>query len=124
VVGSLAGLNTGTCITGDPDCDDYPGTASATLIAIDSFAEDDVNLDKGEFVVLILDFGRTGDRDKQFVIGVPKSAVAAPGDGAENLGSLRAAKQTLDDPRNQFGLTLSLEVTCFNCDPGNRVVFP
>ena len=52
-------MNTGPCITGDADCDGDPGRASAALIAADNTAVDQPLLDKGEFAVILVDFGKS-----------------------------------------------------------------
>jgi len=51
------GINTGPCITGDADCDGDAGSTSAVLLASDGTATDNPVLDKGEFLVITLDFG-------------------------------------------------------------------
>jgi hypothetical protein len=57
--GFFSGVNTGPCITGDADCDGDPGRASAALIAADNTAVDQPLLDKGEFAVIVVDFGKS-----------------------------------------------------------------
>lgn len=112
------GVNTGPCITGDADCDGDPGRASAALIAADNTAVDQPLLDKGEFAVILVDFGKNNtavytpstSNPSLAVLGVPSSNIA----GAETLASARFAKVN-GQPRNQFGVSIpGVGVSVFN----------
>ncbi len=105
------GVNTGPCITGDADCDGDASAAGAALVDADSTATDNYALDKGEFAVIVVDFGR--DNRAVFtpaeanpslaVIGVPSSSLP----GVEFLGTARAARLGVSGtPRNGFGVTI------------------
>jgi hypothetical protein len=76
------------------------------LIAADGTALDNPAMDRGEFAVLILDFGKDNRRvyvpsesnPALAVVGVPSSTTA----GVENLGVARVARVN-GVPRNNFG---------------------
>lgn len=113
------GFNTGPCITSDADCDGDAGYTGAALAS--TRGVDNPLLDKGEFAVVVLDFGlcRTrvwaDDADPSVaVIGVPASNL--PG---EFLGTARAARAK-GDPRLSFGSQIhGVGVQVFNYDPSS-----
>ena len=111
------GINTGTCITADADCDGNPGAPSAALIA--DGGEDLPVLDKGEFAVLTLNFAvnntaplsLSGLQQNTIVVGVPAANVF----NAEYLGTFRAAKYGTAAPRNGFGAVIpGVTTTVYN----------
>ena len=118
-----AGVNTGSCITGDADCDGNASSAGPTLIAADGTALDNPAMDRGEFAVLMLDFGKDNRRvyvpsesnPALAVVGVPSSTTA----GVENLGVARVARVS-GNPRNNFGAPIpGVTVSVYNYVSGS-----
>jgi hypothetical protein len=91
----------------------------------DATATDNFALDKGEFAVIILDFGKDNravytpseSNPALAVIGVPSSTAV----GVEFLGVARAARLN-GNPRNNFGVSIpGVTVTVFNYLNGSQV---
>ena len=105
----LAGINTGTCITGDADCDGDPGNTGDALTY--DGGDDDPVLDRGEYVVLLLNFAANNTlslnssmlQKNVIVVGVPASLSV----GVEYLDTFRAARHLGTAPRNGFGTVIS-----------------
>ncbi len=56
------GVNTGTCILGDADCDGNPGGVAAELQTLDASAVDAPLLRDGEYSVLFVNFAADNAR--------------------------------------------------------------
>ena len=95
--------------------------------AADNTAADNAIMDKGEFLVLTLDFGVDNTavfspatiNPSLVALGVPASGTA----GVETLGSARVGRLTGSSPRNGFGATITTAaVTVYNFVPGSSTL--
>ena len=115
--GPCTGINTGPCITGDPDCDGDPNHTSALLAS--QRGVDDPLFDSGEAVLFVIDFGpdHTIDplnKSEAVLIGKPTGLFP----GQQNITHIRAAKYGLTQPHLAFGDTITaVTVSTFNVDP-------
>ena len=104
--GPCTGINTGPCITGDPDCDGDPNHTSALLAS--QRGVDDPLFDSGEAVLFVIDFGpdHTIDplnKSEAVLIGKPTGLFP----GQQNITHIRAAKYGLTQPHLAVGDTIS-----------------
>ena len=97
---SRAGINTGSCITGDADCDGDPGHWSQA-----AYGRDPPVLSGGEWVSVGLDFRTSGSLftsvTHQAVVGLPNSG------GTESLATFRVARVTSNPAVAGFGATIT-----------------
>ena len=86
-----SGVNTGDCITGDPDCDGDASATSALLASQEGI--DEPNLELGEYAVFGVSFS-----PNHAIVPLNKSQVVLIGKpsgdqlGQENVGTIRAAR--------------------------------